>query len=49
MAYKSITFSDIDGTLVHYLDEPGQLQEVQQNQQLQPPNSGVSHASTVHC
>jgi hypothetical protein len=27
-AFKFICFSDIDGTLVHYLDSPQQLQEV---------------------
>jgi hypothetical protein len=25
---RNICFSDIDGTLVHYLDDPAQLQEV---------------------
>jgi hypothetical protein len=27
-AFNFICFSDIDGTLVHYLDNPEQLQEV---------------------
>jgi hypothetical protein len=27
-AFKFICFSDIDGTLVHYLESPEQLQEV---------------------
>jgi hypothetical protein len=27
-SFRNICFSDIDGTLVHYLDDPAQLQEV---------------------
>jgi len=37
--FKFICFSDIDGTLVHYLSNPQQLQEVTLDTRHTHPNS----------
>lgn len=46
-AFKFICFSDIDGTLVHYLDSPEQLQEIVGNVIWLPTSTTGRQVGTV--